>query len=63
MKTIRYPKKLPRKIKKEVIKLFGNKAYKKVIEGKVFIEPKILTDFRLDPPRNIFCGWTLWMIK
>ena len=43
MKKIKNPKKIPRKLKKEVIKKWGKERYFLIINGIVSVQPNIMS--------------------
>jgi hypothetical protein len=48
MKAIRNPKRIPRKHKKEIKKVFGDNTYERIMSGRMFIAPKIITNMTGD---------------
>ena len=49
MKSIIDPKKLPRKIKKNIIKIHGRDTYKQILTGFLSIRPKMIGYYHGQP--------------
>ena len=62
MRAIRNPKRIPRKLKKEIKKVYNDNSYKRIMEGVMFIAPKIVTNMTGDEWVDEDHGMTLFYI-
>ena len=62
MKAIKNPKRIPRKLKKEIKKIYNDNSYKRIMEGVMFIAPKIVTNMTGDEWVSEDHGMTLFYI-
>ena len=68
MRAIKNPKRIPRKLKKEIKKIFFSKdfkkhnAYKEIMKGRMFIAPKIVTNMTGDDWVEQDHGMTLFFV-